>query len=211
MAKGSQAFPSLRDPSVESVLNLIVDRLASLIRHHEASTVVLSGCGTSGRIAWLTARRMNLLLKSAGKEAICEYLIASGDSALLIGQEQGEDDPHRAEADITSVVNSYALITLPGSILQGTLSLPVSSHRRLLYIGITCGMSAPYVASQLFYLLHKAPADLDITGVLFGFNPTDLSRNVPVEVRTLILLKCVCTMTHPLRGLEWAHCAERGR
>lgn len=65
------------------------------------------------------------------------------------------------------------------------LSLPASSHRRLLYIGITCGMSAPYVASQLFYLLHKAPADLDITGMLFGFNPTDLSRNVPVEVRTL--------------------------
>lgn len=188
MAKGSQSFPSLRDPSVESVLNLIVDRLALLIRHHEASTVVLSGCGTSGRIAWLTARRMNLLLKSAGKEAICKYLIASGDSALLIGQEQGEDDPHRAEADITSVVNSYALFTSPTPFLDGTPSLPASSHRRLLYIGITCGMSAPYVASQLFYLLHKAPADLDITGVLFGFNPTDLSRNVPVEVRQHILL-----------------------
>lgn len=81
--------------------------MASLCSEGQGCRVVFSGCGTSGRIAWLTARRMNQLLVGAGKIPIAGYLIASGDSALLIGQEQGEDDPHKAEADIDALVKRY--------------------------------------------------------------------------------------------------------
>lgn len=58
-----------------------------------------------------------------------------------------------------------------------------TNTQRLLYIGITCGLSAPYVASQLHYLMTKAPVELDVTGVLLGFNPQDMARNIAVEVR----------------------------
>lgn len=109
LRQGAHTFPAL--PAMETVMQMIVDRLTPLMRHDEAATVVLSGCGTSGRIAWMCARRMNALLRAAGKRPICRYLIASGDSALLIGQEQGEDDPHRAETDIAAVVSAYALCT----------------------------------------------------------------------------------------------------
>jgi len=44
---------------------------------------------------------------------------------------------------------------------------------RVLFIGITCGLSAPYVAGQLDYCMNN----LDVfTPVLLGFNPITLSR-----------------------------------
>ena len=48
---------------------------------------------------------------------------------------------------------------------------------RALYIGITCGFSAPYVAAQLDYCIGRAGT----TAVLLGFNPIDRARRVPIE------------------------------
>ena len=47
-------------------------------------TVVLSGAGTSGRMAYFVARAFNRLFPG---EAYFHYLIAGGDKALIVGQE----------------------------------------------------------------------------------------------------------------------------
>ncbi len=47
----------------------------------------------------------------------------------------------------------------------------------MLFVGITCGLSAPYVAGQIAYSM----AQPNFSTVLIGFNPTELARNAPVE------------------------------
>lgn len=169
-------------------MNQVAEKLAALIADQQGYRVIFSGCGTSGRIAWMSARRMNHLLESAGKPRACSYLIASGDAALLIGQEQGEDDPIRAEADIAALVTQCVLF-LACCICCSSLSFCrrlrcyAAGTKRILYIGITCGLSAPYVASQLLYLSEKAPSDTSVTSVLVGFNPVQMARTIPIEVR----------------------------
>lgn len=48
---------------------------------------------------------------------------------------------------------------------------------QLVYIGITCGLSAPYVASQL----DKSMSIPDSITILMGFNPLPLARKLPIE------------------------------
>jgi N-acetylmuramic acid 6-phosphate (MurNAc-6-P) etherase len=84
---------------------LIIDkltRLADLIGHRmKTSTkrfkVVLSGCGTSGRIAYLCAKTFNSFL---GRD-VCEYIIAGGDFALVNSVESVEDRPEIGEKELT--------------------------------------------------------------------------------------------------------------
>ena len=52
-------------------------------------------------------------------------------------------------------------------------------HSRVLYIGLTCGMSAPYVAGQLDYCMQHPEK---FTPVLIGFNPVERARCVNVMV-----------------------------
>jgi hypothetical protein len=52
---------------------------------------------------------------------------------------------------------------------------------RVLYIGITCGLSAPFIASQLEHC--RAHSDTHCT-VLLGFNPPSLARSAIIEVST---------------------------
>lgn len=47
----------------------------------------------------------------------------------------------------------------------------------LQFFGITCGLSAPYVAGQIDYAMHQ----LNYTTVLVGFNPVTLARDTPIE------------------------------
>jgi hypothetical protein len=63
--------------------------------------ILFSGCGTSGRIAFLTARRYNRLLRDVlrggggeGEGGVFGYLIAGDDAAILLSDELPEDDPH---------------------------------------------------------------------------------------------------------------------
>lgn len=44
--------------------------------NHVGGVIVLSGSGTSGRIAYLVARSFNLVLKSLGKPQVFKYLIS---------------------------------------------------------------------------------------------------------------------------------------
>lgn len=54
----------------------------------------------------------------------------------------------------------------------------VGDHKRVLFIGVTCGFSAPYVASQLHYAMDHLDV---VTPVLLGFNPIERARTVKIE------------------------------
>jgi hypothetical protein len=65
-------------------------------------------------------------------------------------------------------------------LLQPTSDTPLP--RALLYIGITCGLSAPYVAAQFQYLESLSlPPETRLTAVVLGFNPRELARDLPIE------------------------------
>ena len=71
---------------------------------------------------------------------------------------------------------------------------------RVLFIGITCGLSAPYVAGQLHYCLQN----LDVfTPVLLGFNPCDMARLVHYLYRHHMWTVCsICSGPAALLSTE---------
>lgn len=184
-----------------------------------AVRVVMAGAGTSGRLAWCTARDANAALARAGRAPVCRYLIAGDDAALLTSQESAEDDVARARRDLQRVLDEAATgcdsddgdsngcckscnekhqESSSGS--SNELSSETSSESTsetaststedkkeekekkkrqvlLVYVGITCGLSAPYVAAQLDMALQVPGA----TTVLLGFNPPAFARTAAIE------------------------------
>ena len=118
---------------------------ANLITKSDDAKIIMTGCGTSGRIAFLTARRYNLLLKEVGvSNDYFGYACAGGDSALLLSDELPEDDPLAGVADLQKASNS-------------------STHTML--VGVTCGISAPYVAGQVAHMLERQIGETPCVGV----------------------------------------------
>uniref|UniRef100_A0A3Q4HC20 Glucokinase regulatory protein-like n=1 Tax=Neolamprologus brichardi TaxID=32507 RepID=A0A3Q4HC20_NEOBR len=119
--------------------------------------VVLSGCGTSGRLAFLISSGFNKALSQLNQSEVYSYIIAGGDRALLSSQEAPEDDPK-----------------------LGVLSLKkvCEGKKRVLFIGISCGLSAPFVAGQLYFCLQHPEV---YTPVLVGFNPAHQARDEPIQ------------------------------
>lgn len=54
--------------------------------------VVISGCGTSGRLAFFASRTFNKLCIRRGVRPFFHYLISGGDRALVAALEGKEDD-----------------------------------------------------------------------------------------------------------------------
>ncbi|XP_016346901.1 glucokinase regulatory protein [Sinocyclocheilus anshuiensis] len=97
------------------------------------------------------------MLKAQKQKQICSYIIAGGDRALLTSQEAPEDDP---------------------ALGARTLDKICAGKKHVLFIGISCGMSAPFVAGQLDFCLKH----LDVfTPVLLGFNPVHMARREPMQ------------------------------
>ena len=135
--------------------------LFTALKHPEKKiAIIMSGCGTSGRIAFLTSRRMNRLCTSAGMRPIFHYLISGGDSAVLLSDELPEDDPVEGAKDLSRLIED-------------------SGEDGAFLIGVTCGLSAPYVAGQVKYVLEAQSTK--IGAALMGFNPINLSRNAAIE------------------------------
>ncbi|MGC8740357.1 MAG: hypothetical protein ACP5UB_02745 [Candidatus Sumerlaeaceae bacterium] len=133
-------------------------RSAKLVRDFcsdQKNVIVLSGAGTSGRLAMFLAREFNTAWRALGYEPF-RFLIAGGPPALIQAQEGAEDDPYKAQQELRQLA-------------QGA--------PRVLYFGITCGFSAPYIAGQLELALETR----NWHAVLVGFNPVDLARSTPVE------------------------------
>ncbi|XP_076008483.1 glucokinase regulatory protein [Genypterus blacodes] len=145
----------LSDEVVQTMVD-VAQRVELILKDPQDSAVVLSGCGTSGRVAFLVASAFNRALRQEKKTSVYSYVIAGGDRALLSSQEAPEDDP-----------------TL------GKLSLEklCEGKRRVLFIGISCGLSAPFVAGQLDFCLQNPEV---YTPVLIGFNPVHQARDDPM-------------------------------
>jgi N-acetylmuramic acid 6-phosphate (MurNAc-6-P) etherase len=166
---GYSHYPSILDrETLNSITDLALQFQASIRTSTSDSTnntplVVFSGCGTSGRLAYFCSNSYNKCIKTHFKkndEVHCfGYLMAGTDSALLKPQEEVEDDPKAGMQDLQALWSN-----------QNT-----NSNR--VFVGITCGLSAPYVAGQLDYLLKTS----DHAVALIGFNPVDLARNMPME------------------------------
>lgn len=119
---------------------------------NKVNKIVLTGCGTSGRLGYLTARLFNEYLESINEKACFDYCIAGGDKALLTSQELPEDDPIAGVKDLKEATNDATNVVL---------------------IGITCGLSAPYVGGQIEYSMKQE----NWVSILLGFNPTRLARS----------------------------------
>lgn len=148
-------YPGLFDDETLQTLSALVQRAASVIRNPRGR-IILSGAGTSGRLAMFIARVFNEWLACPPNNRKFRYLIAGGDAALIQAQEGAEDDPHQGIADLQSAA---------------------AGADEVFFVGITCGLSAPYIAGQM-------EAAMDRPGgfaVLLGFNPLELSRNTPIE------------------------------
>jgi N-acetylmuramic acid 6-phosphate (MurNAc-6-P) etherase len=182
---GWQTYPALLDLEILEKVERAVSETARLLRFKGEKKIIISGAGTSGRLAMFAARTFNEILRAKGFTPLFEYLIAGGDKALIRAQEGAEDDPHQAVRDLRAALGSA---------------------QRALYIGVTCGFSAPYIAGQLDY----AKQHPSIFSVLLGFNPPERARNSRIEnwnktfrdVVYAIQKKKHCLILNPIVGPE---------
>ncbi|XP_059173571.1 glucokinase regulatory protein-like isoform X3 [Physella acuta] len=146
----------VNNETVVEKMHKVANKISQTIENPKGA-VVISGCGTSGRIAFLTARTFNKYLKMKGKNPCFHYIIAGSDRALFTSIELAEDDPF---------------------IGAKTLKEVTEDKTEVVYIGVTCGFSAPFVAGQLdFCLSHTSK----FTPVLMGFNYPHQARNIQIE------------------------------
>ncbi|XP_018581019.2 glucokinase regulatory protein [Scleropages formosus] len=147
---------TLYSKSIVQTLVQLTNKVEDILKDPEESLVVISGCGTSGRLAFLLARSFNGLLKETRKEQVYSYIIAGGDKALLTSQESIEDNPTKG-ADV--------------------LKKMCEGKKHVLYIGISCGLSAPFIAGQLDFCINNLNV---FTPAVVGFNLANMARNEPI-------------------------------
>lgn len=154
---GWNNFRSIYDETTISSMQKIAERAAEVLQDSSDTAIILSGCGTSGRLAFFLAQKFSELAKVQTLPGRYEYVIAGGDIALFTSQEAPEDDWKKGQEDLAKV-SRY--------------------KTRVLFIGITCGLSAPYVAGQLDYCMRHPDVFIP---VLLGFNPVNQARKNVIE------------------------------
>ncbi|KAM9766912.1 glucokinase regulatory protein [Menidia menidia] len=172
------AYQRFSSVGVVGALVELAERVQLILKDPLDSLIVLSGCGTSGRLAFLLASGFNRALRQLDQSPVYSYIIAGGDRALLSSQEAPEDDPE-----------------------LGTLSLKQACEgkRRVLFIGISCGLSAPFVAAQLDFCLQHPEV---FTPVLVGFNPAHQARAEPIPGCSFTFLSVAQRMQERARRKE---------
>ncbi|KAM9061700.1 glucokinase regulatory protein isoform 2-T2 [Sarcophilus harrisii] len=123
----------------------------------EGGLVVLSGGGTSGRMAFLMSVSFNQLMKGLGQKPLYTYLIAGGDRSVVASREGTEDSALHGIEELKKVT---------------------AGKKRVIVIGISVGLSAPFVAGQMDFCMNNSDIFLP---VLVGFNPVNMARNDPIE------------------------------
>jgi len=156
MFNGWRDYPGIFDIEILRKMSLLVDWLTEVLEFEGRRRIIISGAGTSGRLAYFAARTYNGILKRHGLEPLFGYLMAGGEAALIAAQEGAEDSPQAGARELEAALGDA---------------------ERGLYIGVTCGVSAPYVAGQIDWLKNRG----DVFSVLMGFNPPERARRVPVE------------------------------
>ena len=140
---GASAHPGLSHPRVVADiarLALAVSRCVASDTPETPAAVLVVGCGTSGRLAFQCARAAERSRKAERgtndrrkKRAIFRHVIAGGDAALFQSAESCEDDRERGASDFRKAVAVYEPYQI----------------KRVVVVGISCGLSAPYVSSFL--------------------------------------------------------------
>ena len=168
---GYDIYPSLADASIRNALERGACAAAQVLKHPKG-IVVISGSGTSGRLAFMISTMLNTAVRNnTGHQGIGPfyYCNSGGDSALLLPSELAEDNTTKGVGDLQEVIQRADAVGAP-----------------VMVIGVTCGMSAPYVAGQLDYALTQISKNevsmADFTTCLIGFNPISLARNIPIEM-----------------------------
>lgn len=92
--------------------------------------VIFSGCGTSGRIGYALATKLNRYARAAGYSEgdVFGYLMAGGPDAIISPRENVEDSAKAGIEDLVRLVQLH-------------------KPSQVLLVGITCGLSATYVGS----------------------------------------------------------------
>lgn len=156
------------EPSIKSSLQLVeaVSKLiAARVENKAASArVIVSGCGTSGRIGWNVCSMLNSVLAKLNHPELFYYMQAGGDRGLVLSESDlPEDDAERGRRELQKAMEG---------------------QEQVVFIGISSGLSAPYVAGQVDYALDlqatiKAPASMHVA--LIGFTPPSRARDVAIE------------------------------
>ena len=132
--------------------------------------VVFSGAGTSGRLCWTACHLLNALAKAYKLKVKGQCSLAGGNTAFNKSVEHAEDDAQAGKASLSEILLSH------GQRIDGDAS---SSKKRpkttpLVLVGVTCGMSATWVASQINYALSLDQAKV----ILLGFTPFESCRGM---------------------------------
>eukprot|EP01132_Coremiostelium_polycephalum_P001093 gene1093-1384_t len=157
-------FEGFSDTLVQDEILSMIDTIQRQLSSNTSKIVnfVMAGAGTSGRLAFFISRSFNIVMKQLGLEGRVKfnYLIAGGDRSLTVGIEGAEDDIHQAVTDIKGQISN-------------------DSNDTLVYFGITCGLSAPYIAAQLDHLLQINNSNHIIS--IMGFSPLAMARKIVIE------------------------------
>jgi len=170
--RDASSHPGLIHPTVVADiarLALAVSRCVASDTPETPAAVLVVGCGTSGRLAFQCARAAELWSRDEKggvrgrkrKRAIFRHVLAGGDAALFQSAESCEDDRERGASDFRHAVAAYEPHPL----------------KSLVVVGVSCGLSAPYVSSFLAEAGRfgaRAPEGKDALTVArfaLGFNP----------------------------------------
>ena len=153
---GWDTYNGLCDPEILKNIRQAVDETAEVLSHKGEKRVIISGAGTSGRLSMFLSRTFNRLARQVGLDPCFRYMIAGSDLALIKAQEGAEDDPITAQKELLEVVGDA---------------------EKVMYVGVTCGFSAAYIAGQLDYTSDHE----NYFSALLGFNPPELARKLKIE------------------------------
>lgn len=149
--------PAMMDDEVIDRCVVLARRVADVAALGAKGTVVVSGAGTSGRIAHLVCRQLNRLLRSWAAPEVFRPLVVGGQLALLRPREGAEDDTRQPVAQFTGAVGEEV--------------------ERGVFIGVTCGLTAGAIAAQVL----AAHDDPRFQAALVGFNTPGQASTEPIE------------------------------
>ncbi|XP_041484904.1 glucokinase regulatory protein-like [Lytechinus variegatus] len=154
---GWQNYQTLFCKDFVEKLSEVSKHATDIIKDSSDNAIILSGCGTSGRLAFFISTKMNSLLRERGFPECFDYIIAGGNRALTHSVEAFEDSPAAGQDELIKVSEG---------------------KKKVLFIGISCGLSAPFIAGQLHYCMCHLDTFLP---VLLGFNTLHMVSDKTIE------------------------------
>ncbi|XP_054845448.1 glucokinase regulatory protein [Eublepharis macularius] len=155
--EGLVNYKRLYSDSVLKTMIDIIGKVQEVLKEPDNTLIVLSGGGASGRLAFLMAVSFNKLVKGLGQQPQYTYIIAGGDRSLVASHEGPEDSALLGIEDLNKVCEG---------------------KKKVIFFGISCGLSASYVAGQLDFCMNNLNT---FVPVLVGFNPVTMARNEKIE------------------------------